>query len=182
MTRSVIDKFSLLFIRLTFLLPSIYLLPFGFFIPGMPVAVCYRVSVTTATRTTLRRVSVSANEMPENRTAFHFTSYHYAALPFVQGTPPSIIDSTLPLCNTTSRVLSLATRHFLSVFVYATILTSGLRFSFTAGFFRRIYLLHNLHFLRFAPRFRPDGGDRCCRCPYVFVLSVLAQLKCHPFK
>ena len=158
----MIDKFSLLFIQLTFLLPSIYLLPFGFLIPGMPVAVCER----------------DARE--QNSLSLHIVSLRSS--PFCSRNPPSIIDSTLPLWNTTSRVHSLATRHFLSVFVYATILTSGLRFSFTAGFFRRIYLLHNLHFLRFAPRFRLDGGDRCCRCPYVFVLSVLAQLKCHPFK
>ena len=71
---------------------------------------------------------------------------------------PSVIDPTLTLCNITSRVLSLATCHFLSVFVYATILASGLRFSFTVGFPSPPSALQFAH-LGFRPPFHLDGGD-----------------------
>jgi len=62
----------------------------------MPVAGYHRGTVTTGYRTTRRRVLVPTNEIPENRTAFHFTSYHHATLPFVQGTS---LLATLPTFN-----------------------------------------------------------------------------------
>jgi len=75
----------------------------------MPVAGYHRVTITTGYRTTRRRAYVSSNEIPENRTAFHFTSYHHATLPFVQGTSllaaSPTLNPTLPLCDLTACVL-----------------------------------------------------------------------------
>ena len=105
----------------------------------MPVTGYYGVSVTTGYRTTRRRVLVSANEMPENRTAFNFTSYHHTALRFVRRTyllaPPLTLDPTLPSCDITSCV-PFQYRHtifvlYLSMPLYFSLC---LLFSFTASF------------------------------------------------
>ena len=113
----------------------------------MPVAGYHKITVTRLTtgyRATRRRILVPANEIPENETAFQFTSYHHATLPLVQESPllvaPRTLNPTLPLCDITPCVLS--------------------------GIDTQVALL------AFRPPFHLDGGDTCCRCLFVFVSGV----------